>query len=144
LATSALLLTISHCALRGACGVAQSAAIDRHLPRRSPRDASRAFVVSAAGANHAIAALRRLLASDEPFSGAESIRCARLLRAAAREERRCLPRTASVALLVSDALMFTESERLRDADRDVLWSAISLMTDPSCLRTKSGACSRAF
>jgi hypothetical protein len=77
----------------------------------------------------AAAALKALL-SAVSLPETQWVETARLLRLAARMQRRSFPRIASVALLVSDALLYTPASALSADAMRPLQSAVSLLTEP--------------
>lgn len=77
----------------------------------------------------AIAAAQALL-RVEAIDDAEWVTAARALRSAAVERRRSSPRVASVALLLSDALGFTDPATLAIADRVPLRVGCEVLMQP--------------
>jgi hypothetical protein len=90
----------------------ESAATERDVQRATVHDWARPVdtVVSAA-----LSALRRVLA--KPPDSEQWQACARRLRAVTAAERDRSRRHAAMALLLADALSFTQPEDLRDEDR---------------------------
>ncbi len=77
--------------------------------------------------DRALAALKPLVVRDE-VGEEDWVHASRLLREAAIERRHSFPRVASVALLVADALMFTEVGTVAQADRVPLRFAVRLLS----------------
>ena len=80
----------------------------------------------ASALDEALASLKPLLAAGD-VEDAEWVRAARLLRSAAIERRLSSPRVASVALLLSDALFFTEVGTIALADRTPLKTGFRML-----------------
>ena len=79
--------------------------------------------------DQAIGALREIVIADgvEPPVAAKA---ARLLRGAALERRVSAPRVAGIALLVSDALLFTDLDAMTSAQRAPLRHAMRVLSEP--------------
>jgi len=76
------------------------------------------------------AAALQTVALQPNVTGSEWLRAARLLRSAALERRVVAPRIASVAVLLSDALTFTQPTDVSPAQRGALRSGLKLLTQP--------------
>lgn len=79
--------------------------------------------------DEALGALQGVALSDS-VTAEDAVRASRLLRAVAVERRVSAPRLSGVAVLVSDALLFTQVEGFSRAQRAPLREALRLLASP--------------
>jgi hypothetical protein len=110
--------------------------------RTTERSDSAESVQRTTALDQALAALKEVAvgSADE----ARWMRAARLLRQAALERKYGSPRVASAALVVSDALTFTEVQHVDEGGREPLRVALRVLTQPFVSTEDEAAMFQAF